>query len=185
MVWTLAAGMALAAVAWITTVVVWTALAQVRFHAFHRRERLSYPSLGLGGWVHFYVHTVASVGSLFVWWLRSAFGGSPATAGGPSASTPRGAALCIHGFHLGESSVWGLRRALERWGRRTAGLFLDLPYRSAARMPTRQLSSGAWASCWRGRPKPGWTWWPTPWAAWCCARRSPSLRSWRDASVAW
>lgn len=130
MVRTLAVVVALAAVGWVATVVLWTAVAHVRFHAFHRREGQSYPSLGLGGWVRFYYRTVVSVGSLVAWWMRSAIGGSPGAAGGRVSSVARDAVLCIHGFHLGESSLWGMRRFLERRGRRTAGLFLGLPYRS-------------------------------------------------------
>lgn len=126
---TLAVVLALA-VAWLGTVVLWTAVAQLRFHAFHRREGLSSPRLGLGGWVRFYARTVASVASLWAWWLRSALGGSPGPprhTGVPAVGDP---VVCIHGFHLGESSLWGVRRLLERRGRRTVGLFLGLPYRS-------------------------------------------------------
>jgi pimeloyl-ACP methyl ester carboxylesterase len=39
--------------------------------------------------------------------------------------------LCIHGFHMNGTSMWGLRRALERRGRPTRALFLGWPYRPA------------------------------------------------------
>jgi pimeloyl-ACP methyl ester carboxylesterase len=126
----LAAVVALAAVGWLLTVILWTVLAHVRFQAFHRREGTSYPSLGPGGWVRFYVRTVVSAGSLIGWWVRSALGGSPGGAGGGGLPAAGGVVLCVHGFHLGASSLWGMRRFLERRGRRTAGVFLGLPYRS-------------------------------------------------------
>lgn len=130
---TLALVVVLAPVAWAVSVVLWTAVAHLRFRAFHRREGTSYPGLGLAGWARFYLHTVASSGRLAAWWLRSVLGGSPRAAGAPAAARAADPVLCIHGFHLGASSVWGLRRALERRGRRTAGVFLGLPYRSPER----------------------------------------------------
>lgn len=123
---TLVAAVLLAAAAWLATVVLWTAVAHARFHAFHRREGLSYPPLPLRGWVRFYVRTVVSVALVWAWWLRSFLGGSPRAVAGRSSREP---VLCVHGFFMGKSSLWGLRRSLERRGRRTAGVFLGLPYR--------------------------------------------------------
>lgn len=129
----------LAAAGWPATVLLWTALAHARFHSFHRREGLTYPRLGLPGWVRFYLRTVVSVTPVWAWWLRSAAGGAAGSGEGPPPGDP---VLCVHGFHLGESSMWGLRRALERRGRRTAGVFLGRPYRQPdvyARVLERRL----------------------------------------------
>lgn len=126
MVKTLVAAVVLAAGAWLATVVLWTAVAHARFHAFHRRERLSYPRLGLRGWARLYLRTVVSVALVWAFWLRSFLGGSPRAVAGRSSWEP---VLCVHGFFMGKSSLWGLRRSLESRGRRTEGAFLGLPYR--------------------------------------------------------
>lgn len=124
---TLAAAVVLAAGVWLAAVLGWTAVAHARFRSFHRRRGLSYPPLGVRGWARFYARTVVSVARVWAWWLRSLLGGSPGGAASPASGEP---VLCIHGFFLGESSQWGLRRYLERRGRRTVGVFLGWPYRS-------------------------------------------------------
>lgn len=120
----------LAAVGWLGTVVLWTGVAHARFHRFHRREGGSYPRLGLGGWVRFYWQTVVSAGRVVAWWWRSRLGGSPGGVGRRLAPASGNPVLCVHGFHLDQSSLWGLRRFLEHRGHRTAELFLGLPYRN-------------------------------------------------------
>lgn len=127
MVKTLVAAVGLAAGVWLAAVLAWTGVAHARFRSFHRRRGLSYPPLGVRGWARVYARTVVAVARVWAWWPRSLVGGSPGGGGGPSSGPP---VLCIHGFHMGESSQWGLRRSLERRGRRTAGAFLGLPYRS-------------------------------------------------------
>jgi pimeloyl-ACP methyl ester carboxylesterase len=39
--------------------------------------------------------------------------------------------LCVHGFHMNATSMWGLRRTLERHGHATRAVYLGLPYRRA------------------------------------------------------
>ena len=39
--------------------------------------------------------------------------------------------LCVHGFHMTGSCMWGIRRHLESRGRPTRSVFLGEPYRSA------------------------------------------------------
>lgn len=129
MAWILGAAAAVP-VAWVATVVLWTALAHARFHSFHRREGLTYPALDCRGWARFYARTVVSLALVWAWWLRAALGGAPGgSPGSGSGPSSEGTVVCIHGFHMGASSLWGLRRHLERCGRRTVGVFLGMPYR--------------------------------------------------------
>lgn len=106
--------------------VFWLAFTHRRFHGFHRREGRSYPALGVSGWARFYVRTVGSLLCLGFWMLR-AWGadGLRVSAG----EVTGGPVLCIHGFHLSSTSLWGHRRTLEARGRPTRAVSLGPPYR--------------------------------------------------------
>ena len=122
---------------------VWTAVTHLRFLAFHRLQRLPFPPLGVAGWAAFYAHTLGSVALLYAWGARALFADHLRIPAGGREAPP---VVCVHGFHLTGSCMWGHRQTLERRGRATRALFLGLPYRSAevyARALTRAMASVA------------------------------------------
>lgn len=107
----------------------WIALAHLRFHAFHRRRGLAYPPLGGRGWLRFYARTLGSIARLTLWGARAPLAGGLRSPRGGATGPP---VLCVHGFHMNGTCMWGIRRRLERSGRATSAVFLGLPYRPAA-----------------------------------------------------
>jgi pimeloyl-ACP methyl ester carboxylesterase len=121
---------AAASVGW---VVFWIGFTHWRFARYHRKKGLPYPPLGVAGWARFYLATVASVGRLAWWGVRALLADGlrvPPGSGLPAGERGR-PVLCVHGFHLSGSSMWGIRRVLERRGRPTRAVSLGLPHRSA------------------------------------------------------
>ncbi len=109
---------------WVLSTLVFT---HIRFHNYHRKRRLSYPALGLTGWAAFYRRTLVSSLWLWWWWWRArGANGLRSPAGGQRGS----AVLCVHGFHMDGTSMWGIRRTLETHGHATQAVTLGLPYRS-------------------------------------------------------
>lgn len=109
---------------WVLSMLVFV---QVRFVGYHRRRQLAYPALGWAGWAAFYLRTVASALRLWWWWRAFLADGLRI----PPGATAEPAVLYVHGFHMNGTSMWGIRRALERRGRATQAVSLGLPYRSA------------------------------------------------------
>ncbi len=107
----------------------WVSLAQIRYISYHRRQGLTLPCLGPGGWVIFYVRMLAAIVTLTWWFFR---GMAQDGLRRPTAGKPGKPVLCVHGFHMNGTCMWGLRRDLERRGRPTRALFLGWPYRPAA-----------------------------------------------------
>jgi len=109
--------------------VAWILLAHVRYISYNRRNGLALPRLGAGGWVIFYGRMLAAIVTLSGWFFRGmGQDGLRSPADGETGKP----VLCIHGFHMNGTCMWGLRRALERRGRPTRALFLGWPYRPAA-----------------------------------------------------
>jgi len=110
---------------WVLSTLVF---AHLRFHTYHRRRRLSYPALGVGGWAAFYGRTVVSSLSLAWWWWRARGANGLRTPSDGAQQRPP--VLCVHGFHLDGTSMWGIRQTLEAHGRATQAVTLGLPYRT-------------------------------------------------------
>lgn len=116
----------LLSLAWL---VGWVSLAHIRYVSYHRRQGLGLPRLGVGGWVIFYLRMLAAIAILCWWYFR---GMSRDGLRSPPAGKTGRPVLCVHGFHMNGSCMWGIRRALARRGRPTRALFLGWPYRPAA-----------------------------------------------------
>lgn len=106
----------------------WILLAHVRYISYHRRNGLALPRLGPGGWMIFYVRLLVAIVTLSWWFFR---GMAQDGLRSPADGKPGKPVLCVHGFHMNDTCMWGLRRALERRGRPTRALFLGWPYRPA------------------------------------------------------
>jgi pimeloyl-ACP methyl ester carboxylesterase len=119
-------GLVLLSLAWL---VGWVSLAHIRYISYHRRHGLAPPRLGLGGWVLFYGRMLTAIVTLCWWYFR---GMSRDGLRSPADGTSGKPVLCVHGFHMNGTCMWGLRRALECRGRPTRALFLGWPYRPAA-----------------------------------------------------
>lgn len=109
-------------------VVSTTVFVHFRFHRFHRRHALAYPPLGAAGWAGFYVRAVTNAVRLWWWWVRARFADGLRVPGERRGQRP---VLCVHGFHMDGTAMWGHRRTLEAEGRATRAVSLGLPYRSA------------------------------------------------------
>ncbi|MGB6002055.1 MAG: hypothetical protein WBI00_16375, partial [Thermoanaerobaculia bacterium] len=108
--------------------VAWVSLAHIRYISYHRRQGLARPHLGPGGWLIFYARMLAAMVTLCWWYFR---GMSQDGLRPPADGKTGKPVLCVHGFHMNGTCMWGLRRALERRGRPTRALFLGWPYRPA------------------------------------------------------
>lgn len=125
----LALGAFLLVAAYFGYVLLWIAVTQARFFAWHRRNGSHILPLGGLGWASFYLRTVASILRLSWWWAVTPSGRplpKSVRAGEPG---PDAVVLCIHGFHMDESCFWGLRKRLARQGRTSFAVDLGLPYR--------------------------------------------------------
>jgi pimeloyl-ACP methyl ester carboxylesterase len=107
----------------------WILLAHIRYISYHRRQGLAVPRLGPGGWVIFYARMLAAIATLSWWFIH---GMSQEGLRSPADGKRGKPVLCVHGFHMNGTCMWGLRRALERRGRPTRALSLGWPYRPAA-----------------------------------------------------
>lgn len=107
-------------------IVFWLGFTHRRFHNFHRREGRSYPPLGVSGWAVFYARTVGSILCLGAWMLRAWRAEGLRV---PDGEVTGGPVVCVHGFHLSSTSLWGHRKTLEARGRPTRAVFLGPPYR--------------------------------------------------------
>ena len=105
-------------------VVFWTGLSHLRYVAFYRREGQTPPPIGTGGWTRFYKRTL--VGALYLlWWSIRAVGRHGLRQReGPSTGRP---VLCVHGIFMNGTSMWGIRRSLEKRGRATRAVSLGVP----------------------------------------------------------
>jgi len=129
----------IAAAASVGWTLFWLGFTHWRFARYHRKKGLPYPPLGVAGWARFYLATLASIGLVAWWGVRALL--SDGLRGPPGSERER-VVLCVHGFHLSGSSMWGIRRVLERRGRPTRAVSLGLPHRSAesyARVLARRM----------------------------------------------
>ena len=116
---------ALVMVGWI---LFWTAFTHLRWRRFYRRRDREPPPLDSGDWLRFYLRTLGAALEL-IWWacvhlFQNDLRRPPRGTTGPPV-------LCVHGFHMTGSCMWGIRRRLEELGRPTQSVFLGEPYRSA------------------------------------------------------
>lgn len=104
--------------------IFWTALSQLKFLAFYRREGLAPPPMTGQEWVRFYRRTL--VGALYLlWWSIRAAGQAKYH---PPAIEPTGRpVLCVHGVFMNSTCMWGIRRSLESEGRGTRSVSLGVP----------------------------------------------------------
>ena len=116
---------ALAVLGWILS---WTTFTHLRWTHFYHRIGEEPPPLDGQGWPRFYLRTMrASV--VLLWWLfLHLFQNGLRPPVGKMTGPP---VLCVHGFHMTGSCMWGIRRYLEARGRPTRSVFLGEPYRSA------------------------------------------------------
>lgn len=124
--WWIPVAIVLGAAIYAGVVLFWIGFTHRRYAAYHRAEGIEPEAPPGGGWVMFYLRTVA--GAFRVgWWNVRALGrdGLRLPAGASNGST----VVCVHGFHMNGSCTWGIRRYLEARGRPTRALFLGPPYR--------------------------------------------------------
>lgn len=114
----------LAAALFVGSVVFWTAFSHLRFLIFHRSEGKKPVPLGIRGWLVFYLRTLRGACLLLWWFFRAAFRGSLRLPPGEHRGRP---VLCVHGLFLNSTCMWGIRRALERRGHPTRGVFMGAP----------------------------------------------------------
>lgn len=112
---------------WLVPAIVWTAVLHFRFHAYHRRTGKAYPPLGVRGWVRLYIQTAISILRICWWSVRALVSDGLRVPRGEVSGVP---VLCVHGFHMKGSCMWGIRRTLERRGRSTRAVSLGAPYRA-------------------------------------------------------
>jgi pimeloyl-ACP methyl ester carboxylesterase len=106
----------------------WTAFTHVRWALYYRRQDFKPRPLGGRGWVRFYLRTIGSA-YIIVWWgLRAMFRDRLRYPAGARSGRP---VLCVHGFHMNSTCMWGIRRHLESQGRPTRSVFLGAPYQKA------------------------------------------------------
>jgi len=103
----------------------WLGFTHQRFLAYHRHTGRPVPPLGLRGGVVFYLRTLGSILQIVVWLVWALGRDGLRQPRGPVTGPP---VLCVHGFHLSGTSLWGMRRTLERRGRPTRAVWLGLPY---------------------------------------------------------
>ena len=109
-------------------ILFWTAFTHFRWARFYRLANEEPPSLHDHGWPRFYLRTMKAALVLIGWGFLHMFRNGLRHPSGPRTGPP---VLCVHGFHMTGSSMWGLRRALEERGRPTRAVFLGEPYRRA------------------------------------------------------
>jgi pimeloyl-ACP methyl ester carboxylesterase len=105
-----------------------TAFTHLRWSHFYRRAGEEPPSLDPHGWPWFYFRTLRAAVTLIWWTFAHMFQNGLRCPAGELTGPP---VLCVHGFHMTGSCMWGLRRLLEGRGRPTRSVFLGEPYRSA------------------------------------------------------
>lgn len=106
----------------------WTAFTHFRWALYHWRQDSKPSPLGVRGWVRFYLLTIGSA-YIIVWWgLWAMFRDRLQFPAGERRGRP---VLCVHGFHMNSTCMWGIRRHLERLGRPTRSVFLGAPYQKA------------------------------------------------------
>lgn len=109
-------------------ILFWTVVSQLRWSHFYRRIGEESPSLGSLGWLRFYIRTLEAALELIWWAFVHLFQDGLRRPSGPQTGPP---VLCVHGFHMTGTSMWGIRRHLETRGRPTRAVFLGSPYQSA------------------------------------------------------
>lgn len=116
---------ALVAVATLAVSLFWIGVAHLRYFSYYRSVGDAMPDRGSAGWPRIYLRILKSMVVLVWWALRGAFQGGLRM---PVAETSGGPVICVHGFHMNSTSMWGIRLALERDGRPTRAVFLGRPY---------------------------------------------------------
>ena len=109
-------------------ILFWTVISQLRWRHFYRRIGEESPSLGSLGWLHFYFRSLVAALEIIGWTFVHLFQDGLRRPSGPQTGPP---VLCVHGFHMTGSCMWGIRRHLETRGRPTRAVFLGSPYQSA------------------------------------------------------
>ncbi len=126
-IWWIPAGVVLAAATCATLALCWVAVGHLKYALYNRRSGIRPPPLGWAGWIRFYLRTVGGVFRV-LWWNLRALGRDGLRH--PSSERSGPVVLCVHGFHMNGTCMWGIRRYLERIGRPTQAVYLGLPYRS-------------------------------------------------------
>lgn len=106
-------------------VLFWAAISQLRFSSYFRGRERRPPALGVAGWLAFYRRTLTGAYRLLWWAFRAAFQSGLRRPKGTVTGRP---VLCIHGLFLNSTSMWGIRRRLERLGRPTRAVFMGVPF---------------------------------------------------------
>lgn len=109
-------------------ILFWTALTHLRWVHFFRRAGEEPPSLDANGWLRFYLCTLGAALEIIWWGLLHMFQDRLRRPSGETTGPP---VICVHGFHMTGSCMWGIRRRLENRGRPTRAVFLGSPYQSA------------------------------------------------------
>lgn len=109
-------------------ILFWTALTHLRWAHFFRRAGEEPPALDSGGWPRFYLRTLGAALEILWWGLLHLFQDGLRRPSGETTGPP---VICVHGFHMTGSCMWGIRRRLENRGRPTRSVFLGSPYQSA------------------------------------------------------
>jgi hypothetical protein len=116
---------ALLIVGWI---LFWTAFTHLHWIRFYHRIDQEPPSLSRRGWLRFYLHTLGAALEIIWWACAHMFQNGLREPPGEKTGPP---VICVHGFHMTGSCMWGIRRRLENRGRPTRSVFLGSPYQSA------------------------------------------------------
>lgn len=111
-------------VAFAVGVIFWAFISQLRFLSFFEGRSDAPPRLGFVGWVEFLSRTLQGAYKLLWWFFRAAFQAGMRIPN-PSHGRP---VLCIHGLFMNSTSMWGIRRRLERCGRPTRAVFMGIPF---------------------------------------------------------
>jgi hypothetical protein len=109
-------------------ILLWTGLTHLRWTRFYERLGQQAPQLPGWGWLRFYCRTVGAAFQIIWWLLVHLFEDRLRRPTGGITGPPL---LCVHGFHMTGSCMWGIRRLLESRGRATRAVFLGAPYQSA------------------------------------------------------
>lgn len=118
-------------IGWLTAIglgwaLFWIGFTHRRFLAYHRRTGRNVPPLGWSGVCLFHLRTLRSI-ALVAWWMAITWWRDGLRV--PAGEITGGPVLCVHGYHMVGSSLWGIRRDLESRGRPTQAVFLGLPCR--------------------------------------------------------
>ncbi len=121
-------------------ILFWTGFTHVRWIHFYRRVDEEPPPLSPDGWWRFYFRTVGAAFVIIGWGFLHMFQDRLRRPSGNITGPP---VLCVHGFHMTGSCMWGIRRLLESHGRPTRSVFLGAPYQSAE-VYAKPLADAMW-----------------------------------------